>query len=258
MKGLKAEDLNKCFESIMEFLHKIGFTVLVLLADNAASNRRFYLEKLCLGTWKTHIVNKWNGTNLYLLFDVTHNIKNIYNNFQSKKMFICPEFPPYLNSVTRVCFSDVEELYKSELNKPLKMAYKLNSQILNPKSIEKTSVKLADGLFHESTINGLKYFGKHETAAFLHLIRVLWNIMNVRTPYIGIAKRDSNKDTIHGIDDEKLAIISKFADFLDRWKASLVRIIAIFKVFYSSICFNCSLNKNIHVFIHFIYLSQSL
>ena len=48
--------------------------------------------------------------------------------------------------------------------------------------------------------------------------KTVWNIMNVRTPFIGEAKRDHSKDTILDIHDEKLQFLIDFADFLDRWK----------------------------------------
>ena len=65
--------------------------------------------------------------------------------------------------------------------------------MLHPQPIEKTNVKLAAALFHESTITALKYYSKRpegkpewkQTANFLRIIRTLWNIVNVKDKYSG-------------------------------------------------------------------------
>ena len=222
VKGLKAHTLFQCYESVMTLVHKVGFEVVALLVDNAAANRKFYEHYLCNDEWKTHITNKWNGKNLYLLFDTTHNVKNFYNNFQSRKILSCPSFPPYLPEPTTANFSDIENLYNHEMHKPLKMAFKLNESVIRPHAIEKTSVKLASAVFDESTIAALRHFGHFETATFLALIRKVWSILNVRHPLIGIAKRDEDKRPICDGDD-RLKFLLDFADFLNAWKDSGVR-----------------------------------
>lgn len=66
------------------FLNVIGISV-----DNAAVNRKVFLD-LCDGNLKTHIIDPTTGQPIYLFFDPVHGIKNIYNNFQKRKVFHCP------------------------------------------------------------------------------------------------------------------------------------------------------------------------
>ena len=55
-------------------------------------------------------------------------------------------------------FAHIKELYHIEEGKSIKPAHKLNDKVLNPCVLEKTNVKLADSLFHSSTINALIYY----------------------------------------------------------------------------------------------------
>ena len=72
------------------------------------------------------------------------------------------------------------------------MAYKLNEKVLHPQAIEKTSVKLADAAFHESTIVTLKYYALNgypqfmDTAIFVQKIRNWFNNINVKSMTYGI------------------------------------------------------------------------
>ena len=83
-------------------------------------------------------------------------------------------------------WSHIEQLYNLELGKPLRIAHKLNDKVLRPKPIERSNVKLADSLFHESTIDALNYYSTQDgkenwskTATFLKHIRTWFNILNV-------------------------------------------------------------------------------
>ena len=100
----------------------------------------------------------------------------------------------------------VKQLYYLELGKPVKMAHTLNDKILNPSSLEKTSVNLADSFFHESTINALAYYANNGypefngTVDFLKLIRNWFNTMNVKTAFYGQEARDERRDPIRNND----------------------------------------------------------
>lgn len=222
MKSLKAESLFNCYKEVLQLLHDIGFNVAAICVDNASANRKFYTEFLCSGSLSEKILNPFNGLNIYLLFDPTHNLKNLYNNFQSRKLFKCPAFPPLLEKPSTASFNDIESVYTYELDKPLKMAYKLHASVLQPKSIEKTNVQLAVSVFHESTINALKHHQFIETASVLTLFLKLWNVLNVRTTTIGKHKRDSSRDPVTSANDWKLLFLEEFADFLDEWEKAKV------------------------------------
>ena len=146
---LTAAKEYKCFKEVMTLLSNVTVRVVAVSVDNAAMNRKFYVDYLCGGTLKTHVVNIVTGQPLFLLFDPVHNLKNIYNNFQARKSF---ESPPLSNSLPDGCtatFSDIVQLYELESTMPLKKAHALTLSALHPKSVEKTSVKLPVSVFSE-------------------------------------------------------------------------------------------------------------
>lgn len=77
----------------MATLHSISVRVVAVSVDNAAVNRKFYGDYLCNGSLSTHIIDSVTGQPIYLLFDPVHNLKNIYNNFLARKVFVCPPRP---------------------------------------------------------------------------------------------------------------------------------------------------------------------
>ena len=97
---LTAAKEYECFKEVMTLLGNVTVCVVAVSVDNAAVNRKFYVDFLCGGTLKTHIANTVTGQPLFLLFDPVHNLKNIYNNFQARKSFECP---PLSNSLPDGC-----------------------------------------------------------------------------------------------------------------------------------------------------------
>ena len=55
-------------------------------------------------------------------------------------------------------FHHISELYEMELSKPVKMAYTLTHECLNPEPIEKTKVYLATRIFGEPTRNAMSFY----------------------------------------------------------------------------------------------------
>ena len=101
---------------------------------------KFFFRKLftdlCDGKLQHSIVHLTrNGKPLFLLFDFTHNIKNIYNIFlRRSKMHI---WSSTLNCVAQ--FSHIKRLYALEEFKTLKVAFALTKVSLNPSSLSRTS-----------------------------------------------------------------------------------------------------------------------
>ena len=121
--------------------------------------------------------NPATGKPLFFIFDTTHNIKNVFTNFQTKKIF---QFYPSIGSEKiQADFNHINEFFLYELDKSLKIAHKLTNSIVAPSPIQKVSVKLANGIFNESTSNALKYYSESvnkdwsSTAAFLVWIKKL-------------------------------------------------------------------------------------
>jgi len=212
--------LHKMFLQVLQVLYSVGLTVVATSMDNFSANRKFYTE-LCGGVLKTSIPNPIDPKQpLFLLFDAVHNFKNIYNNFIGKRAFNCP---PFLGSkIGYPTFKHIERMYTMEVGKPLKMAHKLNDKVMHPLSIEKTNVKLADAVFHESTINALEFYSSShpefaDTVEFLKIVRKMWNITNVKTPKVGQKKRDDSRQVIRESTDENLHYLLDFAAWVKEW-----------------------------------------
>ncbi|CAB4060218.1 unnamed protein product [Lepeophtheirus salmonis] len=57
-------------------------------------------------------------------------------------------------------FNHIRELYEKERLLPVRYAPKLTDNVIHPRTIERTCVKLADSCFHDSTISGLRTFAE--------------------------------------------------------------------------------------------------
>ena len=173
VRNLKTETQKQCLDKVMHLVYEVGFNVLVISVDNAAANRKFCKDFLCDCAWKEAITNNFSGGKIFLIFDPTHVIKNIYNNFLAKQVFKLPSMHCFVPAPLTASFVDVETVYNNECEKPLRIAHKLSETVLRPKSIEKVNLNLALSLLHESTINALKHYGFYPTAAVLELFAKL-------------------------------------------------------------------------------------
>jgi len=185
------------------------------------------VDHLCDGTLKTSITDTITGQPVFLIFDPVHTLKNLYKNFQRREIFECPPMERNLPYGCSANFRHIAELYRIESTMSLKKAHRLTPATLNPRNIEKTSVKLAVSVFSESTRDALKFYASHQghsewlsTAEFLSLVIKLWNVLNVKTSHKGRHKRDYCMDPVRSSLDWKLDFLREFADFLRRWEAS--------------------------------------
>jgi len=227
MDRLSAAKQNDCYMEVMAMLRKTEVNVVAISVDNAATNRKFYTDFLCGGQLTTSVVDNVTGQPIFLIFDPVHTIKNVYNNFQRRRIFECPPMVRNLPDGCSANFQHIADLYNKESSMSLKKAHKLSPAALNPKSIEKTSVKLAVSVFSESTRDALRFYAEHEgegswsaTADFISLVLKLWNVLNVKTRDKGKQKRDYTMDPVRSSLDWKLDFLREFADFLQRWENS--------------------------------------
>ena len=178
----------------MALLYQVGFNVIGLSVDNAPAYKKFCKEFLCGVALKESVVNFFTGGQLFLIFDPTHIVKNIYNNFLFNIVFKLPTMPPLIPNTITARFDDVVAVYNHECPKPLKIAHCLTDTVLQPKTIEKVKVKLALAVFHELTVKSLNYFGFNDTASFVELVLKFWSVINVSNSTIGRRRRDNVRD----------------------------------------------------------------
>ena len=228
MSHFDTRKLQAATLDVLKLLDSSGFNVVSICCDNHLVNRSFFKNILCEGNLTSSVAHPITKKPLFLLFDSVHNFKNVYNNLYNRRELAFPDFddPDVKHCAS---FDDICSLYAKELQRPLKMAHKLNAKSLEPKNIEKTSVKLASAIFHESTLNALNYFCINEnkqwngTAKFIDIVLKMWKIVNVKTPSIGHHKKDAFREPILRCDDFKLQYLEKFAHFIQTWSSSGMR-----------------------------------
>lgn len=98
---------------------------------------------------------------------------------------------------------------------------------LQPKSVEKTSVKLAVSVFCPSTRDALEFYAEHEgktewrgTADFARFITKLWHVLNVKTCSKGSRKRDFSMEPVRTSWDWQLQYLKDVAHFFTQWELS--------------------------------------
>ena len=208
--NINADKLHSIWTDAMKEVEKIGFDVAVTMTDGHSSNMNFFNNKLLKNKSDT-CLSMESGSKNIPFYDNTH-------------IFKCPSFPQVENmqEVVSPSFSHLNELYMLEKGKHQKIAHKLTEQVLHPKPIEKTNVKLADAAFHESTINALRYYGTRgyghfkDTAIFLQIIRDWFSTINVKSKDYGKLRNAIHRNTIN----EDLSYLSLFCDWLQKWKDS--------------------------------------
>ena len=225
ISGLTALKLSECYEEVMKLINLIPFNVVAISVDNAAVNRRFYMD-LCNNNLQVSVQNPFTHQPLFLLIDPVHNIKNIYNNFQTRKILKCPPNPPLAPNGFNANFHHIKELYELESSSSLRKAHRLTSTVIHPQSIERTSVKLACAVFSESTRDALQFYTNNEnrqwtgTLIFIDLILKIWKVLNVKSSTKGYHKRDISQDPVKSSSDWKLECLREFSQLLKFWQSN--------------------------------------
>lgn len=223
LSGFSVDLLNNLMKDVLQVVMEAGFDCICMIGDNHPINRA-YFKFLGEGELKSRVRHPCDDSrSIFVLIDPTHNLKNLYNNFQKRKVFEIEEtdfFPPiYAN------FNHVKELHDMESSYGLRMAHKLNHRMLSPTSIQRTSVKLAAALFHESTFCALKFCAENDdskkewqsTASFLEVVHKLWSIINVKTASVGCRLADDNRLPISSRTDHRLTDLERYGNLFHSW-----------------------------------------
>ena len=206
---------------VIKKLISLGFYVNATLVDGNNVNHSFFTTSICKGKIKPSIMCPGAEERLhFLMFDNVHIFKCVYNNFLNKKLFIYPSWDNHTKFLT-ADFGDIQFLFHEiEKDSPIKIAHKLTHKVMQPTSIEKTNVSLADSLIHPSTINALMYYSKkgypsfHETAQFLQIIREWFNRINVKNKY---AEQKMNDPSRAAITPDNLTSATQYFNKLHSW-----------------------------------------
>ena len=86
-------------------------------------------------------------------------------------------------------------------------------------------MKMAEAVFHVSTISALKYCASHgynhfgDSASFTKIIRDWFNTLNVKNIDYGVRKMDERRNTVQRESvTADLSYITKFTEWLESWK----------------------------------------
>ena len=127
---LTAAKQHQCYLEVMSLLRSVAMNVVAISVDNASTNRKFFVDFICGGNLQTHITDTVTGQPIYLIFDPVHDVKNVYNNFQSRKLFECPIMNGNLPNGCVANFHHIVELYNMESTMALKKAHRLSPAAL--------------------------------------------------------------------------------------------------------------------------------
>jgi hypothetical protein len=91
--------------------------------------------------------------------------------------------------------------------------------------IERQNVQLAQAVFHDSTFNALKFYGDRgnpsflATAKFIEIISRWWKLVNVKSKFHSLRKRDGDREPITKNNlVEKTSFLRGFVDWLSAWE----------------------------------------
>ena len=223
---LTSDTLYNEFISVVTQIDSL-FHVIAVSTDNHVINRSFF-KRLCCGNdivpFIEHPIRR--DSKLFLLFDFTHNLKNIFNNFVNKTKMILPAGHAEILHVNGICtasFLHMKQLYSKEENLPLKVGHALKKASLNPVNISRTSPQHALSIFHESTVTALKFYkepGWEETAAYAEVIVNVWKIVSVKNPSKGFHKRDPMCDPVRSLSDPHIVYLKRVTEMFEAWKKS--------------------------------------
>ena len=212
---------SSCYKAFT-LVTECGFNIVSVCADNHAVNRSFF-SFLGSGSLQSRVEYPLESGNfIYVIIDPTHTLKNIYNNFQRTGEFHFPHEEDFITAK----FSHIKELFHMEVGAPLKLAHKLTNDCLCPTNIQRSSFKIFAAVFHESTVNALKYYvanGHSEwrgTQIFVDLIHKLACIVNVKTPCVGFQKRDDYREPIRSTNDVNIQRLDEYLNFFTTWEIS--------------------------------------
>ena len=137
---------------------------------------------------------------LFLLYDPTHLFKNIRNNWLTEKTkslsFRDPESQKHITAK----WADIVKLYKIENESGL-CRTKLNYQTVYSDNFEKQKVPLVINVFNKKTDAALKMHHFDETSIFIQNVTLMWNILNVKSPFVGVRLNDPDRCTISDASD---------------------------------------------------------
>lgn len=202
-------------KQLLEIIHDCGGFVFLVMTDNLRCNQTTFTDFHD----KYGTVNEWSVNHpipnshfdiLFVLFDPTHLLKNVRNNWVTEKTQILLFPDPDSGKLVEARWKDLIALYEEERDSTIKES-KLDYPTLYPNNFEKQKLRLAYNVFNEKTTSALRLLGKFETSSFLESVTRLWNMLNIKQPRAGEKLNDKDRMKFTDSDDPRLKFIENMA-----------------------------------------------
>lgn len=206
-------------------LEDIGFTVLAIVADNSAVNRKA-ISHLCnppeLKTQYAH--PKDPNRKLFFVIDPVHILKCVRNSWLNvaDQEFIFPDFKGTTTAVAS--FDALKCVHSIEKNQLVKYGVSLSLKSLYPSHLERQNVSLALRIFNDCIPVALRKLGplhnishSYSTASFIEIICKWWDVLNVKTLWKGKRLRNPLQEPITR-KSSHVIFLQEFVQWLEKWK----------------------------------------
>lgn len=215
-----SSELADVVMQMVTLVQAAGFTVVVLVTDAAAINTGMFkiLTGVEGGKLFSYFPNPAKPTlKIFVKFDTVHLFKNVRNNWlclkDQAKSFLVPDFEAIFARVNRpddhvqvdseepiaftyASFTEIRQHFKSQMMSLLRTCHKLSLKCLYLCSFDRQKVLFVEHLFHESSIASLLASGLTGTALFMIVVRMWWDIHNVKNMWKGKRLRKPSAEPI--------------------------------------------------------------
>ena len=217
--SLKADFLFTQVTTLLDLVHRNSGVVYMVMNDNLKTNQKmftlFHQNYDCKDIFAvSHPVQNPSFQELFLLYDTTHLLKNIRNNWCTEKQQRLKFTDPETEEICIASWKDIILLYKNESMNIVKQT-ELNFSSLYPNNFEKQKVSLVLKVFNEKTVAALKLEKKNHTARFIELILRMWNILNIRWKSVRHQKNNPDLVEFSSTADERFAFLSKMSKMFE-------------------------------------------
>ena len=124
------------------------------------------------------------------------------------RKFIYPSISNNTQEFQVASFQHIEEIFHMEATMTVKMAHKHNNRVINPSNIERQSAMLTTAIFHESTINALKFYSQQGRPDFMETAE-----------FLAKQKCDEFREVVSKENlVNKTSFLRSFVDWLEQWE----------------------------------------
>ena len=215
VRDLESKYLYDELLRLLGVIHSAGGHVFGVVTDNLSVNQKTF--KLFHESYKStsicsveHPIPNSQFSSFFTLYDTTHLMKNIRNNWITEKTKTLEFFHPYTNKKIIAKWSDIVEIYKKQ-EKNIVKTHTLDYATLYPNNFEKQKVQLVANVFNEKTVACLKTNGRTDTALFVELVTRMWKMLNIKSPDAAENLNDPDREKFSSEDDSRLDFLLRMA-----------------------------------------------